>query len=226
VDVGGLLSRHNASSQKAFIAIEEGSGRRTIFWKRPSGPPLKAEELGGNFPGETDFLLLDGLMTEVSYHAAEKAREKGVPVMLDAGSPRPGLSELARRCDYLVASAAFAKGLGWSLEADALKSERDRLGVKVLTITCGEEGSLTVDEDRFLAVPAFAVKTLDTTGAGDVFHGGYIYGLLRKWGLRDIIIFASALAAIKCTSLGGRAGIPNLDGVTDFLKGRGISLPD
>lgn len=73
--------------------------------------------------------------------------------------------------------------------------------------------------------PAFEVETVDTTGAGDVFHGGYIYGLLKGWSLRDTITFASALAAMKCTKIGGRAGIPRLSEVMKFLKERGHAIP-
>lgn len=61
---------------------------------------------------------------------------------------------------------------------------------------------------------------MDTTGAGDVFHGGYLYGLLRKWPLKDTIRFASAVAAMKCRKLGGRAGIPRLSEVREFLKSK------
>jgi len=221
IDVHGLIRRKNASSQTAFIVIEKGAGRRTIFWRRPSGRPIEPRELGDNYLAGTDFLLLDGLMREASMHAAKRARARKIPVMLDAGTARPGMLELTGFTDYLVASAEFAKGLGWSLEPEVLKEEKEKLGVKALTITCGEGGSITVAEDQVIEVPAFHVEAVDTTGAGDVFHGGYVYGVLQGWDLRRTIIFASAIAAMKCRAMGGRAGIPGLEEAAHFLKERG-----
>ncbi len=224
VDIAGLIKRRRAASQVAFIAIEKGSGRRTIFWKRPSGRELQIEDLGTDFLNDSSFLLLDGLMKDVSLYAAEKARQLNIPIMLDAGRGRPGMLELASVSDYLVASEEFARDLGWQITHDALQREKKRLGVKVLTITSGVKGSITISDDEVIHTPAFEVEALDTTGAGDVFHGGYIYGLLKGWSLRDAVTFASAMAAMKCTRIGGRAGIPRLNEVMKFLRERGYAM--
>jgi sulfofructose kinase len=221
VDARGLKRLENASSQVAFIAVEKGSAKRTIFWKRPSGRAMEAEEIGGDFFEGCDFLLLDGLMREVSLRAAEGARARKIPVMLDAGTARPGLLEIAEGCDYLVASEGFARGNGWDLSPEFLGRKKEALSLKTLTITLGAEGSITVSDDRVVRIPAFIVEAIDTTGAGDVFHGGYIYGLLQGWDIRDTVTFASALAAMKCGKMGGRAGIPRLDEVRAFLEVRG-----
>lgn len=225
IDITGLIERGGATSQVAFIAIERGSGRRMIFWKRPSGRELQIEEVGRDFLDGSSFLLLDGLVKDASLYAAERARLFHIPIMLDAGRSRPGMLELARVSDYLVASEEFARDLGWQITPDVLQREKKNLGVKVLTITLGEEGSLTISDKEVIHAPAFEVEAVDTTGAGDVFHGGYIYGLLNGWSLRDTIIFASALAAMKCTKIGGRAGIPRLSEVMKFLKERGYGMP-
>ncbi|MEJ2695966.1 MAG: PfkB family carbohydrate kinase [Candidatus Sulfobium sp.] len=220
VDVKGLKVRKNSSSQIAFIAVEEGSARRTVFWKRPSGKAVTTEEIGDDFFEGCDFLLLDGLMKEASLQAAKGARRRNIPVMLDAGSARPGLLEIAAHADYLVASGTFAKGSGWDLSPEFLAGMKNELGLSALTVTLGENGSITVSDDAVDRVPAFAVHAVDTTGAGDVFHGGYIYGLLRGWTIRNTVTFASALAAMKCRKMGGREGIPGLDEVRAFLKQR------
>jgi sulfofructose kinase len=224
IDASGLIRREKETSQLAFIAVEKGTAKRTIFWKRPSGAPLEVGELKADFLEDSDFLLLDGLMTDASFHAAERAKALNIPVMLDAGRVRPGMLELAGISDYLVASEEFAAELGLSLYEDAVKTERDKLGVKVLTITLGENGSLTASGDETMRIPAFKVEAVDTTGAGDVFHGGYIYGLLMGWHLRDAITFASAMAAMKCLKVGGRAGIPRLNEVIEFLEERRVYL--
>ncbi len=220
VEVKGLVKRQGSSSQVAFIVVEETTAKRTILWKRPSGKPLQPDELHDDFLQDGGFLLIDGLMMEASLAAAKKAKELNIPVMLDAGSARPGMIELAQLCDYVVASEVFAKGLGWGLSAKSLQKERESLGVKALTITLGEQGSITVSESQFFGMPAFRVDAADTTGAGDVFHGGYIYGLLKGWDLRRTVRFASAFAAMKCMRMGGRTGIPRLNDVMEFLQQR------
>jgi sulfofructose kinase len=214
-----VIKRKGKSSQIAFIAVEKGTGRRTIFWKRPSGEELKKTELDTDFLKGADYLLLDGLMADISLYAAARARERGIPIMLDAGRLRQGMLEIAALSDHLVASEEFARDLKWRLTAEALGKRREELGCKVLTVTLGERGSITVSDKGLLRVPAFTVKTVDTTGAGDVFHGAFISGLLQKWELKDIIVFASAVAAMKCTKAGGRAGIPSLSEVTTFISG-------
>jgi sulfofructose kinase len=220
VDVAGLLKRSNASSQTAFIVIDKSRGTRTIFWKRPSGDPLAPQELSRDFLNGTEFLLLDGLMKDVSLFAAEQARKAGVAVMVDAGRVRDGMLELCRLSDYVVGSEEFARELGWNDDPASFRQEIRKRGLGIATITLGKRGSVTFAGDEIISVPAFPVETVDTTGAGDVFHGGYLYGLLQKWPLKDTVRFASAVAAMKCRKLGGRAGIPRIAEVQEFLRGK------
>jgi ribokinase len=224
IEIRNVITRSNASSQTAFIAIERGSGTRTIFWRRPSGNPLLPGELPVDCLDGCDFLLLDGLMTEVSLFAARRARELGIPVMLDAGRVRPGMVELAGLSDYLVAAEQFALDLGWDGQPENFLSTARKLAAPVVTITLGKQGSVTFREEEILTVPAFSVDSVDTTGAGDVFHGGYIFGILRGLDLLDTIRFASAVAALKCTRIGGRTGIPRLAEAQDFLARNGFTF--
>ncbi len=222
VAVSGLVVRKKAASQVAFIAIEKETAKRTIFWRRPGGGLLRPEELGADFLDGSALLLLDGLMKDVSIYAAEKAREYGIPIMVDAGRLRAGMPDLMKLSDYVVASEEFAKDLGWDPCRETLLRERENLGVKVLTVTLGERGSMTASlGNDYIEMPAFQVHAVDTTGAGDVFHGGYIYGLLKNWSIKETVTFASAAAAIKCTKIGGRHGIPRLNEVKEFLSARG-----
>ncbi|HUJ18715.1 MAG TPA: sugar kinase [Nitrospirota bacterium] len=220
VDVTGMVKRSNASSQTAFIAIDRSIGSRTIFWKRPSCDPLRIEELPPDFPSNAEFLLLDGLMKDASLFAAHQARKAGIPIMLDAGRVREGTLELARLCDYVVGSEEFASELGWKDDPGVLGQEVRKHGFGITTITLGSRGSVTFADDEIISCPAFPVETVDTTGAGDVFHGGFLYGLLRRWPLKETIRFASAVAAMKCRKLGGRAGIPKLSEAQQFLQER------
>jgi len=220
-----LITRENAVSQKAFIAIEQGSAKRTIFWERPSGNPLLPDELPESFLDDCSLLLLDGLMSEVSLFAANKARNLNIPVMLDAGRVRPGMMEIAGLCDYLVASEQFALDLGWTGVPQDFREQANELGSTVVTITLGAHGSITYRDSEIIAIPAFQVDALDTTGAGDVFHGAYIFGLLQGLDLADTIRFASAVAAIKCRCIGGRTGIPDKTASLRFLAERGVVIP-
>lgn len=226
IDPSGVSVRVKGSSQQAHIVVERETGRRTILWQRPTGPELQPEELGADFLAGAQCLLLDGLMAEVSLFAAREAQQRGISVMLDAGRLRPGMQETVRHCDYLVAAEQFAIDMGWDLEAAAFGAAAERTGAPVVTVTRGIRGSITwCRRDGVFEVPAFSVDAVDTTGAGDVFHGGYMYGVLQGWPLADTIRFASACAAIKCMKSGGRAGIPTLEEATRFLKGARRLMP-
>ena len=220
INLSGLIKRFDSTSQMAFIAVEESSGKRTIFWQRPSAKPLNPDELPGDFLDDCDFLLVDGLMAEASIYAANMAKNKNIPVMLDAGRVRDGMLELAHICDYVVASEEFAREFAGNDECFNPENALNKMkafGAKAATVTLGSEGSITVCENEVFRTPAFAVQTVDTTGAGDVFHGGYIYGLLQNRDIRQVVMFASALAALKCRKPGGRAGIPSLEEVENLI---------
>lgn len=221
VHINGLISRPGSDSQVAFIAVEKESGKRTIFWKRPSAAPLTPDELPDNFLDRADFLHIDGLMHEASVHAVKKARKRNIPVMLDAGRMRENMMELAHMCDYVVGSEEFAREFSGSdsFEPEKVIRQMETFGAKAVTITLGEKGSITLSDNKIFTTPAFTVDVVDTTGAGDVFHGGYIYGLLQKWDIMEVVRFASAFAALKCRKLGGREGIPELKETMDFLNG-------
>lgn len=217
VDTRSLLVRPGGESQKAFIIVNRKTGARNIFWQRPTVERLKPKDAPEKLIKKSDLLLLDGLMLEASLKAANIARENNVPVMLDAGGLRPGMLRLAGLSDYIVASRDFALAVAKTPE-DALK-RLGRLKPRAVTITLGAEGSITQSGGKTFRTRAFRVRAVDTTGAGDVFHGGYVYGLLRGWDMEKTVEFASAFAALKCLKPGGRAGIPALSKTLDFIKG-------
>ena len=134
------------------------------------------------------------------------------------GSLRGDFQKLLPLIDYLVVSKRFA--FGYTELNDPVKACRKLLkeGFKAVVITLGEKGAVVGEKDSVFQVPGYKVNVVDTTGAGDVFHGAFIYGLCEKWPLKKIVQFSNACAALKCTKLGGRAGIPTLSQAKNFIK--------
>jgi ribokinase len=137
-------------------------------------------------------------------------REAGGLVMLDAERVKDGTLDLLPLCDVQIVSEQFGRqATGEDDPAQAARALHARYG-NLAVVTAGERGSWCVGWGEAFHTPAFRVNVVDTTGAGDVFHGGFLYGLLKDWPLRHVARFASAMAALKCRSAGGRAGIPYL----------------
>lgn len=218
VDCCHLQVDDAANSQFSFIAVEQGGGRRTIFCHRGNCRSLSLNDLPIELIRSSRLLHLDGYHPEAALAAARQAKESGVITVLDGGSWRPGIADLLPLIDHLVVSARFAEHL---LPGRPVKDALPLLlayGCRAATVTDGEAGSHTLCRDgKSFYQPAFSVKAVDTTGCGDVFHGGYLYGLLQDWSLRRTVRFAAACAAIKATALGGRTAIPTLAEVEALL---------
>lgn len=221
VDTSGVVIEKGVSSLFAFCVIEKNSGKRTIFWRRGSYSELDAKKLNKELILSARFLHLDSHEVNVSIQAAKWAKEKRIKIVLDAELNSPEMKKLMKLTDIIIASSGFAqcftKEKDYSKAAEKLFS----LGPEVVVITLGEKGCLCRSREGSFTKPAFKVKVVDTTGAGDVFHGAFIYGLLRGWNLEKTAEFSNAVSAIKCMKLGGRAGIPTLEKVEEFLAFKG-----
>ncbi len=219
VDSSFLKITPGHTSQFAFIAVNRKSGNRTIFWHRGSAPPLRPEEVDLSPFSGARVLHLDGLMIEASIEAARQARARGLKVVLDAGTMREGSLGLVSQIDVLIASARFAAPLvGEDSPAEKALEALSRFGPKEIVVTLGSKGSVGWYRGKIVAQGAFPVNVVDTTGAGDVYHGAYIYGLLKGWDMKACMRFASATSALKCRVIGARAGIPILHEVTQLLE--------
>ncbi|MGD2125957.1 MAG: PfkB family carbohydrate kinase [Desulfobacteraceae bacterium] len=207
------------TSQFAFIAISKEGGNRTIFWHRGSAPHLGGNDVDLSPFGKAEILHVDGLMVEACTEAARQAKELGLKVVMDAGTMREGSRELVSLIDVLIASKKFADplvGPGAQVE-EGLKALYS-LGPEAVVITMGSEGSLGWDGREVILQKAFPINAEDTTGAGDVYHGAYIYGLLQGWGMRGCMRFGSAVSALKCRAIGARQGIPHhLEEIEAFM---------
>jgi ribokinase len=138
---------------------------------------------------------------------------------MDAGSMREGYRELASHVDVLIASEGFADPLaGRGASPEKAVEALSEWGPKQIVVTLGVKGSLGWGGGGFVFQKAFSIRAVDTTGAGDVYHGAYIYGLLRGWEMSRCMLFASVAAALKCRHTGARRGIPSLSEVEEFIS--------
>jgi len=218
IDISQLKVSPDCTSQFAFIAVTPASGHRTIFWHRGTAPPLAPADVHlERFPGAT-VLHLDGLMHDASREAARQARRAGLTVVMDAGTLRERSAELLPLVDVLIASETFAEPLvGQGADPRETLEVLRAMGPGRVVVTLGARGSVGRDAFGFYVQEAFPVQAVDTTGAGDVYHGAFIYGLLEGWEMPACLRFASAVAALKCLTLGAQAGIPDLAATRDFL---------
>ena len=220
IDVSCLKSTPGYTSQSAFIAITREGEKRTIFWHRGTVPHLAKRDVNiSQFP-KARILHTDGLMVKASIEAAKQAKSLGMTVVMDAGTMREGSKELSRLVNILIASETFATPLvGQDAPHDTALHALRELGPEQVVITLGARGSIGLNNQGIVRQKAFPISAVDTTGAGDVYHGGYIYGLLQGWDMHECMRFASATAALKCAKIGSQSGIPNLKDINALLKG-------
>ncbi|MFH0778748.1 MAG: PfkB family carbohydrate kinase [Candidatus Eisenbacteria bacterium] len=220
VDVSAVVCEEGSTSQFAFVMVDENTGHRTIVWTRGSVSKLRRGEADLSAVEASRCLILDDLEVEAAVEAVERARRAGVPAVLDAGSLRAGMDKLIPLCDFVVGTREFAfRFTGERDPAEAARKIFEGTG-NVAVVTLGDEGSVCVGGDGVLLQPAFGVQTVDTTGAGDVFHGAFAVGVVKGWAIPRVLEFSSAVAAMKCTRLGGRPGIPDFEGAISFLRDR------
>jgi sugar/nucleoside kinase (ribokinase family) len=217
VDLSRLRVQAGARSQICMVLVEAGTGRRSILCYRARGE-LVLGEADQTYISSARYLHLDGHHMDATIIAACWARADGVKVSFDANRPRPRLDELLPLVDVLIASERFPPA--YTGQEDQVRAGRSLLemGPEIVVITLGAEGCLCLWEDQVIQVPGFQVDVVDTTGAGDAFHGAFLYGLLQGWELECTATFANAVAAINCTHLGGRVGLPSLSEVEAFLE--------
>jgi sulfofructose kinase len=222
VDTSQVLVRERAGSQFAFALAEPKTGRRTIFWRRPTGPRPQPEEIDFSLVRRARVFHTDGLFPEACLAGARAAKIAGVPVVVDAGTLREGILELARASDYFLASETFSRAFVGSDKPVETCRRLAKLGPPVTGVTLGERGYVALAEGRIIERPAYRVQAVDTTGCGDIFHGGFTYGVLQGWSVEKSLDFAAWAAAMVGLKLGGRAGIPSLADVKGWRQRGGF----
>ena len=218
VDVSSVTVESQVSNQFATIIVDGKSGDRTILWDRDDRLTYRDGELKKEDVCSGKILLLDGHDIRAALQCARWAREEHIPVILDVDKVEPLTSELIKDIDFVVTGSRFPTLFTGILDREKAFLELQKHTSGFLCTTLGSEGTMALLEGEILRVKGFKGEVVDTTGAGDVFHAGFIYGLLQNWDLEKILQFANAVAALKCRELGGRKGIPTLREVQEFLN--------
>ena len=211
----------DARTQIAFILIDGRNGERTIVWHRDkklayteSDVPLAAATRGA-------ILHLTPHDTKACVRLARLARENGLIVSIDIDNVFDGVDELLPLVDIFIASAEFPeKLLGIKDGHRALREIKSRFGCRVIGLTRGAAGSVVLAEDSLIITDAFDIPggCVDTTGAGDAFRAGFLFGVLTQESIEDSARIANVVAGLKCRSLGAREALPTQQTLKMFTK--------
>ena len=216
VDVSRAVLRE-ATTRFAVILVEAATGHRYVLWNRDERLRLDPAEIRPELFDDARVLHVDGVDEAASIAAATLARERGLIVTSDIDTPAGRTEELIAAVSVPIFSEPALSALTGETEVErGLRSLR-RIQEGLLLVTLGDRGSAALDADRFHQVPAPQVRAVDTTGAGDVFRAGVIYGLLHGWSSQELLRFANAAGARSCMRRGAIAAVPTLSEVNAVL---------
>ena len=210
-----------ATNQLAFIIIEARSGERTSIWDRDERLSYRADEVPIEVASRGRVLHLDAHDPPAGAAMARVARDALAIVTADIDNVYEGVEDLLPLIDVLITSSEFPHRLtGIADLRTSLLEMKSRYGCPIVGATLGARGALVYCDGQFLESSAFAVPggCRDTTGAGDAFHAGFMYAMLRGQDLEDCIRTANAVAALKCRELGGRTALPDAIELQKFLS--------
>ncbi|MFN8008700.1 MAG: PfkB family carbohydrate kinase [Terriglobia bacterium] len=213
----------NGKTGVCFVLVRASDGQRTFVVHPQKNLYVDLNLLNLERIRKARALLVDVTWIEAAQKAAHFAKSHGIPVVADVHEPSQPALELLNMADYAIVPRQMAEFLGgkgdYTRALHALKSK----GVKVPIITLGDEGCTYLYKDKIFKLPAYRVKAVDTTGAGDSFHGAFCFGVSRGFGVPESIGLASAVAALACTKLGGRAGVPTYEETLQFMREQAAS---
>jgi sulfofructose kinase len=213
VDTGSAPTRAGIASQTSFIVVDAVTGERTVLWTRPDGLALRADELDPSIFSSTRAVLLDADDGDTALRAAGWARTARALVMLDVDEPTPETTALLALTGAAIVSESFARRFTGEADLPQALRRMAARGPRLTAATLGSGGAVACVGRRLHYAPAFRVRVVDSTSAGDLFHAGCLYGLLHRWPIDRTLRFASAAAALACTRFGGRPSIPDFSDV-------------
>jgi sulfofructose kinase len=220
-----IITVPKCASAQSHILVD-GQGERSVLWHRDPRLALQPQELNRDWIVNARLLLVDGCDTAAATQAAAWARESGLSVVADLDDVYPKVEKLLEKIDYLIVSRDFPSRIsGEQGLRKALQWLQSRFASRLAAATLGTEGVLVWDGEQFWHAAAFRVPASDTTGAGDIFHAGFIYGLFHNWSLQRILDFACAAAALNCTAAGARGRIASCHEIHELMAA-GDRYPD
>ncbi|GKH32161.1 carbohydrate kinase family protein [Hungatella hathewayi] len=218
VDTSHLLIDEGETTNYTIVLTETSTKERCFVANDGSKRELAVEELDEAYIRQAKYLLITE-MDEVSIRAAEIAKANGVKVVIDADLYEKRTMDHIHLIDVFICSEEFYRGLFQDEKYVIHCREIQAMGPEAAVVTLGDKGCRGVYGDTVIDQKAFTdIEVVDTNGAGDVFHGAFIYGMAQGWEPEYIARFASAVSAIKCTRQGGRAGIPDAETTKKFLE--------
>lgn len=213
-----LIYAHGAASPRSLILVD-ALGERTVLCRVDERLTLQPEELQRAWIEQSRALLIDGHDTAAATLAAQWARAAGLPVVADLDEPYADIDALLENIDHLIVSRDFPCRLMREDDLhEALKKMHARYANTLTAATLGSDGVLAWDGSQFLYSAAYKVPVVDTTGAGDIFHAGYVYSLLQGWPLERQLDFACAAAALNCTAEGARGNIGTVAAIEALMR--------
>lgn len=221
VDLSHAEMMKGSDTQIAFIVIDERNGERTVIWKRDRKLAYSDREAPLDAIERTKILHFTPHDSAACTILARAARQKGVIVSTDIDNVFDGIEDLLPHVDILIASEDFPqKYLGISEQKEALEKLRTRFGCAVVGVTRGELGSLLLCSGTFVETPAYPVPggCKDTTGAGDAFRVGLLYGLLKGRSIEESARLANAVASLKCRAVGARTALPSENELSSMVS--------
>jgi sugar/nucleoside kinase (ribokinase family) len=207
IDIKFVVEQEGDVSQHSFIVISNRGKHRTNFWVPQPRASAELLQLSSRLIGEADVVLTDCTDRNLSLSVAKTAMESNIPCIMDTGSYKPYVEEILPYLDHIVAPAKFftTRAQSFGSEPDSQMYDLlDKFHPKSVVMTKGEHGGqfLFPGMDNIGCYPALNVRSIDTCGAGDVFHGAFAYGISQKWPLSDVVLFSSWVAGRKCAGIG------------------------
>ena len=216
VDTSGVVIEKGMATPVALIFVDEETGRRTIAYLDSMNDGLTVDRVDVETVLSARCLLIDPQETLLGVQISVESKRRGVTLIYDAEHMVEGFHEMLSCCDYVVGSEDVIEVVGGSCPKDALEKLFSS-GQKAAVITLGERGCVAVSSEGFIRKPAFSVDVVDTTAAGDAFHAGFAYAVLKGWDIGKTLGFSNAMGALACRGLGGRESLPIIDEVWNLL---------
>lgn len=220
VNVEYAERRAGAATQIAFIIVDVSNGERTVIWKRDQKLAYAPEEVPLEFVRETKIFHATPHDAPACALMAREAKKHGAIVSIDIDNLFDGVAEMIPFVDIFISSAEFPEKLvGIRDHKESLRAIKSRFGCSVVGMTLGRRGSLILFENVFIETDGFEVPNgcQDTTGAGDAFRVGFLYGLLKEKSIEEAARTGNAVAALKCRELGARTALPDRSELSKML---------